>query len=270
MKISFSLAAGSLLGGLLALGASPATATTTYLTDFTKTDNIYANLNEQFPNTGPGVPGSSVGVPNATYIFTPPATGNGNPNNINDADNGISFKLASNATGQDFAEIGPAGFGVGSLTLPVGAASVDHLYLLMGAFNGTSFNVTLNGTGGASETFSGIGLPDFNGGGPVNSVGGGLADQTVYRVLDVGAGGSGNSTTGAYNYYDLTEVGLTLSSAFAGQTLTSATFTSNGYETLLLGATATSAAPEPAAWSMMIVGFGLMGSVMRRRRIAVA
>ena len=115
-------------------------------------------------------------------------------------------------------------------------------------------------------------MPDFNGG-TINSVGGGVADQTVFRVLDTGAGGTGNSTTGSYNYYGLTEVGLTLSPAFATQTLTNATITSNGYETLLLSATATStssvgAVPEPAMWALMLIGFGLTGAAARRRAAA--
>lgn len=258
---------------LAALSGS-AHAATTYVTDFTKTDNIYTNLNQQYPNTGPGVPGSGVGTPNATFTFDPPATGQGNPNNLNYVNNGISFVLTSNAAGRDFAEVGPAGFGVPVLDLPIGVFGADHLYLLMGAYVGTSFNITLNGTGGAMQTFSSIFLPDFNGG-TINSVNGDVADQTVFRVLDVGAGGSGNSSNGAYNYYSLTEVGLTLDPSFLGQTLTDATITSNGYETLLLGATVTSAdvmngVPEPATWSLMIVGFGLIGGTLRRQRTAGA
>ena len=30
------------------------------------------------------------------------------------------------------------------------------------------------------------------------------------------------------------------------------------------------AVPEPATWAMMILGFGLMGTVARRRRVALA
>lgn len=260
-----------LLATALLGSASLASATTTYLTAFTKTSGIYTNLNKQFPNAGPGVPGSRIVTPNSAVLFTPQATGEGNPNNLNYANNGIGFKIASDATGHDFTEIG-ASFGVASVTLPVAIKNVDHLYLLMSAYNGTSFNITLNGTGGASQTFTNIGLPDFNGG-TINSVSGAVADQTVFRVLDVGAGGSGNSETGAYNYYSLIEVGLTLGSAFATQTLTDATITSNGYATLLLGATATSPStvggvPEPATWALMLAGFGLTGAAVRRRGAA--
>jgi hypothetical protein len=34
--------------------------------------------------------------------------------------------------------------------------------------------------------------------------------------------------------------------------------------------TATTAVPEPASWAMMIMGFGVIGSAMRRRRVALA
>jgi hypothetical protein len=34
--------------------------------------------------------------------------------------------------------------------------------------------------------------------------------------------------------------------------------------------TATNAVPEPASWAMLIAGFGLVGAVARRRRVAVA
>ncbi|MDB5453788.1 MAG: sorting protein [Caulobacteraceae bacterium] len=43
--------------------------------------------------------------------------------------------------------------------------------------------------------------------------------------------------------------------------------TSNSFET---DSFAVSAAPEPASWAMMIVGFGLTGAMVRRRRMALA
>jgi len=264
-----ALAAMALMSVASMAGAANA-QTTTAITNFTKTDNIYTNLNEQFPNTGPGVPGSSTGVPNSSFIFDPSTFNPLNPNDVNYVGaNGIDFDLTSNATGQDFAEVGSAGFGVSSLTLPINVADATNVYILGAAFDGTSFNITLNGTNGVSETFSSIPLPDFNGG-SINSVSPTVADQTVYTVTDVGAGGTGDSVTGDYNNYSLEEVGFTLDSAFSGQTLQSATITGNGYETLILGATvassAVSAAPEPAAWLLMITGVGGAGLLLRRAR----
>ena len=251
------------------VAVAPAGAATTYITDFTKTSNIYTNLMQQYPNTGPGVPGSRMGTANASYLFTPQATGQGNPDNLNYANNGISYRLTSDAQGRDFAEIGTADFGITALTLPINVQSATSLYLLGAAYNGTTFNITLNGTGGVTQTFSSLFLPDFNGG-TVNSVSGAVADQTVFGVYGTGAGGTGNSANGSVGFYGLTQIGLTLSADFVGQTLTSATITGNGYETLILGATVVSqdaaAVPEPAAWAMFIAGFGLVGATMRRRR----
>ena len=268
--------------------ATPVAAQTqTSLTNFAKTSNIYTTLNQQYPNTGPGTPGQRFGTPNATNLFTPQATGEGNPNNLNYANNGISYLLASDATGRDFAEVGTADFGLASLLIPIGVADVTNFYLLAGAYNGTTFDITFTGTDGYSRTFSNIALPDFNGG-TINSVvgggpahprdrgyvvgGGDVADQTVFRVYGVGGGGTGNSSNGSVNFYSLTQVGFNLGTALAGQTLTSATITGNGYETLIFGATAVSptravdGVPEPATWAMMIAGFGLIGAMLRAGR----
>ncbi len=258
-----------LLGAALAVAGSAAQAQVTYLTDFAKDNNIYTNLNEQYPNTGPGVPGSGVGTPNASYLFTPPAAGTGGSLR-NDVNNGISFELTSDALGHDFRQIA----GGPGVTLPVSIANAQSLYLLTGAYFGTSVNVTVAGTGGATESFNNIFIPDFNGG-SINSVSGPVADQTVFQVYDVGAGGTGNSTNGSYNNYSLTEIGLTLGSQFAGQTLQSATITANGSTPLLLGATVVSSGttgtvPEPASWALMLAGFGVVGGVMRRRATAVS
>lgn len=261
--------------GLAMLAAQPAAAQTqTYVTGFDKTSNIYTNLNQQYPNTGPGVPGSRTGTPDATFLFTPQATGQGNPDNLNYANNGISYQLASDALGRDFTEVGTADFGLSSLLIPLDVADATAFYLLGAAYNGSSFNITFSGTGGYSRTFSNIALPDFNGG-AINSVSGDVTDQTVFRVYGVGAGGTGNSSNGATNYYSLTQVGFDLGGDLAGRTLTGATITSNGYETLILGATVVSpqvqsGVPEPATWSLMIAGFGLVGGTMRRRRPGLA
>jgi hypothetical protein len=250
--------------------ASTGLANTTYLTDFTKDNNIFTNLNEQYPTTGVGVPGSGVGTANASFLFDPSAsaviTAGYAPNYVigsNQVNNGIDFKLTSNSTGQDFAQVGPGAYS--SVILTANLDDVTNVYLLMGAYDGVSTNVTFTGANSATESFNNISIPDFNGG-SINSGGTGFTDQTVFQVQDVGAGGTGNSTNGAYNRYGLTEVGFTLDSSLNSQELSSITITSNGYMTLLLGATAVtpnsvSSAPEATSTLALLVlaGIALLG-----------
>ena len=40
-----------------------------YITGFATDNDIYTNLNRQFPNTGPGTPRSGVGTANATVVL---------------------------------------------------------------------------------------------------------------------------------------------------------------------------------------------------------
>jgi hypothetical protein len=265
------------LGATLLLQISVARASEVYVTGFATNNNIYTDLNQQFPNTGPGVPGSQTGTPNASYLYQPYAFNqtNGVPNSDLAGNNGINFQLTSNAAGQDFAQIGATGgsapyIGPASLAVAVGVQDVTKAYFLVSSYNGQSFNVTFTGSAGATETFSNIAVPDFAGGGPINTTSGGVSTQTVYQVTDTGGGNTGNSATGAFGTYDLTEVGFTLDPDFANQTLSSATITSNGYETLLLGVTVTNtltaAVPEPSTWAMMILGFCGLGFMAYRRK----
>ncbi len=250
--------------------ASAAQAETyVYATDFTKDNNIYTNLNQQYPNTGAGVPGSEVGVANASSIFTPPPTGASNLQN--DVNNGVSFKLTSDAAGHDFQQL----YSGQSLTIANNVSNANVVYALVAAYFGTSTNVTFTGSGGATETFSNVGIPDFNGG-SINYTSATLNDQTVFQVHDVGAGGSGNSVAGDYNYYSLTELSFTLDPSFAGQTLTSTSFYSNGDTTLVLAETIGStdgvagAVPEPSTWLLMGLGVGFVGLTLRYARKASA
>ena len=81
----------------------------------------------------------------------------------------------------------------------------------------------------------------------------------------MGAGGSGNSATGAYNTYDLVEQSYVLDSALADQQLASVTITTDSGTPLLLGATAV--VPEPG--TLWLVGLGVVAVLIFRRRTPV-
>jgi len=256
--------------GLIALAtlAGAAHAQVIFITTWSKTNNIYTNLNEEFPATGIGTPGTGVGTPNASFLFDPAAYTSANSiGGSNLAANGVTFELTSDSSGRDFAEIN----GGNSLTITVNQ-NVSTVYLLMSAYVGTSVNVTFTGADSSTETFNNVSLPDFNGGSVMNqslTVNGSATpnqfDQTVFRTHNIGAGGTGNSTTGAYNYYNLVEVSFLLNSQLSSQPLTSITLTSQGYMTLLLGVSA-QAVPEPGSYTLLALGLPALALAWRRRR----
>jgi hypothetical protein len=273
---------------LMLLGTSGTAFAQNYL-NFAKDNNIYTDLNEQFPHSGTGVPGSHTGTANANFLFdpTPSAVTSAGyaPDYLsgsNLVNNGVDFMISSDSSGHDFAQIGvgtnPYTSSSNSLTVAAGLNGVTKVELLMGAYNGQSFSITFTGANTDTETFSDLYVPDFNGGGPINSTGTGYADQTVFRTEDVGAGGSGNSTTGAYNNYDLTEVSFTLDSTISSQELESLTITTNGYETLLLGVTANgvpvgdvNGVPDTSQTLLLLTGAtGLLLLINRRFASAVS
>lgn len=260
--------------------AASAPAMTTYLTDFTKNNNIYTNLNEEFPHTGTGTPGSGVGTANATFVFDPSpaavqAAGYA-PDYVagsNLVNNGVDFELASNAAGQDFDQLNSTD---APLTVTANVSNVQTVYLLMGAYDGQSFNVTLTGANGATDALDDIFVPDFNGGGPINTTASGASVQTVFEVKNIGAGGSGNSATGVNNTYDLTEVTIPVPATLSNQQLSTITLTSEGYDTLLLGVTVSNTAAvapptvplPPAAWQALIASACLLGVRLVKDRLA--
>jgi len=260
---------------IIAGATSTATAQLNYITNFTKDNNIYTNLNQQFPNTGPGTPGSGIGTPNSSFLFDPTTVGAYAPGYTAGSDlvspaNSVDFKITSDAAGHDFEQIGSVG---GSpLTVTAGLNGVSDVYLLMGAYDGAQFDITFNGTGGVSQTFDNIDLPDFNQGTSINDISpGNYYDQTVFRTVDTGAGGTGNSSYGAYGSYDLTQVTFKLDSALQGQELTSFTISYTGYDDLLLGVTANgtpaSSVPDTAS-TLPLLGGALAGLTALRRRFA--
>lgn len=243
-------------------------------------NNVYTDLNQNFPNTGAGTPGSHTGVANATFLFTPwtytppAAAGTGVPYTGYSAplgDNGVSFQLNSSAAGQDFVQIGNPGGGVytgpNPETVSIGQDGVTAVYALMSSYTGQYVDVTFNEKNGGTVVFNNVFLPDFNGG-SINTCGPSVCDQTVYTVADVGGGGTGNSSNGNNNTYDLTEVGFQLPGSL---NINSVTFNSHGYETLLFGLTTQSVAagvPEPSTWAMLLLGLAGLGGALRASRRA--
>ena len=254
------------------IAVAPSNNAFTYLTAFTKTNNIYTNLNEQFPNTGPGTPGSKIGVPNAVFLFNPSTYTSANAVAGSDlAGNAVDFVLDSDAMGHDFSEISTGT----PLVIPVNVKA-SALYLLMGSYDGSGITITLTGADNATQTFSNVSLPDFNGGGTINqeaAVGGSstdnLYDQTVFQVTDVGAGGTGNSTTGAHNTYTLEEIGLIPNATLAAEKITSITLTAGGYEPLLLGVTALTGTPPLAGLKVALSASAGVGNAVTATVTAV-
>ena len=249
---------------LLAAAVSSAQAGQIYITNFTKSNNIYTNINEQFPHTGTGTPGSGVGTANASFLFDPSQsaviTAGYAPDYVsgsNKINNGVDFNLTSDANGHDFEEISSTS----TLNISTSINDPASVYLMVGAYYGVTCDITFTGADGHTETFSNNTIPDFNGGNAGNN--------QLFVVHDVGAGGTGNSTTGDTNNYDITELGFALDSTLSQENLTSISISITGGGTgLLYGATATTVTPEPAAFSLLaIAGLGILPLLRRRKTI---
>jgi hypothetical protein len=80
---------------------------------------------------------------------------------------------------------------------------------------------------------------------------------------------SGNINTDYIGVENISPGGLALFSGSVTHPLFAAGTWTAGNTTITATA-ATGAVPEPAAWAMLIAGFGLTGAAARRRRIAVA
>jgi hypothetical protein len=269
LGLSFSLAAGPV-----------AADTVTFITGFVKDNNIFTNLSQAFPNTGPGVPGSTVGQANASFLWASPSA--------------TPFDLTSNAQGHDFATISSGGGPSAPFTVPIDVKNATEVSLLLAAYQDSSFSIVFTGTGGSSLTFGEnvlpgvnvtIGVANFYLGPPGSEESTAIynfshaypaADASVISQTALvvgpaeGAAGTGNSANGFNGFYDLTEVTFILPPDFLGQTLASATLVNVTHDasTLLLGATvdSASAAPEPSTWAMLLIGFGGLGGWIRRRR----
>jgi hypothetical protein len=135
--------------------------------------------------------------------------------------------------------------------------------------------------GNTGFTFVSGGVAVF---GPVGSTGG-----IVQSLSGVGSSGTLefdlSHDGGTYNSFDVTYGSTTLNSfvnaasfgtthytyAISGDNALTFTFRQDPAYYRLDNVVVTSNVPEPAAWAMLIAGFGLTGAVMRRRRsVAIA
>lgn len=98
---------------------------------FAKTDNIYTNLNQQYPHSGTGTPGTGIGAPNQTSLFNPATYTS--PNAVagaNQTTNGATFTIASGANGHDFVEVSGT-----ALIVPTSIANVSQVSILVNSFS---------------------------------------------------------------------------------------------------------------------------------------
>lgn len=269
MKCAASVVRALILLTVASLAAAGVARADTFVTDFTKTDNIQSGLISTFP-TGVFTPGASTGAPGNTF--------------------GKSFDIQADSNGNNFY----AGFtfnGNGTLTITLAKpiAGVADVYTLMNSYFAayTSVGQQLGtiefvGSAGATQTFpleAGYNIRDFYQGRFVNSLNSGLitgvTTENAFACNDpgncLGAAGTGNVNTGSWGNYVIDEQRFALGSAFLGQDLTEIVLadTYNGAQPILLGMTAAgplAATPEPSGMLLVLTGFGLLAGLAWKRR----
>jgi len=185
-------------------------------------------------------------------------------NTLTTALGGVPFALSTDLNGNNaFYYNGSSGSS--TLTIPTNVAGATTVYTLIntayGAAGADVGQVTFNATGGNTETvqlIEGGNVRDHYYGYYVNTT----TDPTTTEYV------FGNNTPFTAH---LDMQAFTLPSSFAGQTLTSIVFQSNGLggygQPFLAGATV-AAVPEPETYAMMLAGLGLMGFMVLRKKTA--
>jgi len=182
----------------------------TFITDFTKNNNIQADLIKEFP-TGQFTANDSLATP---------------------------FDIASDSNGNNYYDGFTNG---GALTIDVSISDVTNVYTLMNAYSpGSGFEtatVEFIATGGVTETFelvNGDNIRDFFQGDYANTLNNTpISDpsaENAFSITTTGTdgGGTGNTSTGSSGTYNIDEQDFALSSAFASQTLTEIVITDLG------------------------------------------
>lgn len=226
--LSFTAGDGALASNSATLNidvAPPADSQYTYVTDFSKSNNIQNALISQFPS----------GVFTAANALATP------------------FDITTNNHGNNFYD----GFTHGStLTINVAIPDATNVYTLINAYapqNGFEIaTVEFVGSNGATETFdlvNGTNVRDFYQGGFANSINGTTTENAFTVTNTVGGAATGNSSDGEFGTYNIDEQNFMLSGAFASQTLTKIIITDLGFQAggsdvpIVLGVTAQSAEP---------------------------
>jgi hypothetical protein len=170
---------------------------------------------------------------------------------------GVNFNLANSSGGTGIIQLPGQDFVPSSVVIPVGEAGVTTVYSIVNsAFGQVGEDIgslTFTGSGGASFTY------DFVEGDNVR-------DHATTFFNDSAPNLFASEDFGGGDHLDVQQILLPV--AFAGQTLTSITFASNGDtqgEPFLAALTTAGGVPEPATWAMMLLGFGGIGYALRKR-----
>lgn len=153
----------------------------------------------------------------------------------------------------------------------VGGAGIDYIGTYWNASNGArSIDLSGNGPGSISQTFDTIVGALYNVTFDLAGNGDGGPGQKTATVLASG-GTLGTFSTPSSPKPNLTYTPYTYTFTATGSatTLTFASATNTAFGPVLDNVSVTAAVPEPATWAMMMLGFGAMGSVLRRRKRSV-
>ncbi len=175
----------------------------TFVTNFTKNEDIQTGLIKQFP-TGFFTANNSFATP---FDIT--------------SDNGNNFYDGFTPDN--------------ALTINVSVPSATNVYTLMNAYSPSPgyeiATVEFVGSNGATETFdlvNGTNIRDFYQGGSANTINGTTTENAFIVTNTQDAGGTGNVNTGDFGTYVVDEQDFALDSAFASQTLTEIIITDLG------------------------------------------
>jgi hypothetical protein len=138
----------------------------------------------------------------------------------------------------------------------------------LSAWIGPNNDNQVDGVNGLFDYRTTFSLAGFNPGSAMIT-GGWSTDNDGVKILLNGVD-TGNPGT-AYNQFQLGFASFTITSGFTGGTNTLDFIVNNGggptaLRTEMTGTASVGGVPEPATWGLMIVGFGGMGAVLRRRR----